>query len=104
MIKWDLSKYIGYTPITNYWDRFNELDENKKTIQNLARTIYLEAKSDVKLYTEFVMVLNHRSWGYYNINNSYLSEIYAYLYHKYWDFALDYFKGEDLNYLIRTLD
>lgn len=59
---------------------------------------------DDKIYgTELAMVLNWKSWEHADKDQE-LSELYADLYYKLRDYILDNWKGEDLDYYLRTTD
>lgn len=59
---------------------------------------------NVKMFTELIMVLNHKlfAWQSYLINE--YVDLYANLYNNAYEYAIKSFKGEDLTYLDYVLD
>lgn len=82
----EVAEIFGYDAIKDTYDR--ALEEWKEN------TIYL---------TELVMVLNWKSFYWYNTNEDF-SELYAKLYCEADNYALNNLKGEDLNYYLKTTD
>lgn len=61
-------------------------------------------KSDVKMFTEFVLSLNWKSWAWYARDYEELSRVYADLYQKAHNIACETYKGNDLAYYLQTTD
>lgn len=108
---WVEPNLTGYTPVTNYWGQFSKAEENKETeakactaIKELYKELKKEATLNAKKYTEFIMVLNHKCWGHANLGQNQIGQLYSDLYQKAWNFGLRHFKGEELTYMINTLD
>ena len=76
-------------------------------IKELAEKLFQLWKDDIVHLTELVMVINHRSWYWYEVNNE-LCNIYTELYYEYDEKAINYLESkgneEDLSYFFRTLD
>ena len=93
----------------NFWYKFNAAEmEGTKGIRTCAKNLFEEWKDDVIKVTDLVMCINHKSWDWNDKNNSQLMELYADLYYKYYNKALDYFEEQGnkdaVNYFLRTLD
>ena len=61
------------------------------------------AKTDYKVLTEFVMVLNWKIWEHYEDNEA-IARVYNDLWQEADAFAIDYLKGDELSYFFRTTD
>lgn len=99
----DSEAFCGYKQITTFWQDFSIADVfGTKAIHDTYNRAVKEWKTNVKYFTELVMVLNWKSWQY--ANNPVLCELYANAYYKARDIALDTFKGDDLKYFLETTD
>ena len=82
-------------------------DLGEVEINELAEKLFQLWKDDIVHLTELIMVINHRSWYWYNVNDE-LCTIYTELYYKYDEKAINYLerKGneDNLRYFFRTLD
>ena len=93
---------------TTFWTDFT-IAENccADAIKETAQRCFNEWKTNIEYLTEFIMVLNHKSW-YWNEKNDEYMELYSNLYHKYDNLAIKYIqknmRKEDLNYYFQTLD
>ena len=92
-----------------FWERFDTAElYGKATIQDVAEANFNEYKDDIESLTMLVMVINHKSWVWHDFHNDELCSIYADLYYKYYEKAINYLeknnREEDLRYFIRTLD
>ena len=93
---WKIKEMTGYTPITTYYTDFGIAERfGRKAKQNWG--------NNVKYFTEIVMVLNWKIWEHNEHNEEYVS-----LYNELWEeadnYAMEHFKGEDLNYYLSTTD
>lgn len=69
------------------------------------KTIFKDAKGDYKLLTELVMVLNHKSWQYYeNASDPMLCRLYTTLFNKAYNYAVKHLKGDALRYFLDVTD
>jgi len=89
-----------------FWTRFDIAEIcGKNTIKGVAEANFDEYKDDIEGLTMLVMVLNHKSWDHQNDD---LCELYADLYYKYYEKAINYLEernlDKELTYFIRTLD
>ena len=92
-----------------FWKAFDDAEEaGIDTILVIANILFQRWKDSIKELTEFVMVVNHKSWDHYEKDNDELSEVYTELYYKYYEKAIEYLeskkRAEDLSYFIKTLD
>ena len=107
-MEWKMASEIGYEPKTTFWQDFTIAEHfDEDAIEDTAKRVFEEWKYDIESLTEFIMVLNHKSWYWNNINQNYC-ELYVELYYKYNELAINYIEKhmpkEDLDYYFRTLD
>lgn len=106
-IHW-FDKY-GYN-ITNEWkfwskgpkkkyDRVNRIAGVKDTYKRA----FDEWKGNYKFFTELVIVLNHKIWQHYESNRK-LAALYDRLWREADEYAMNNFKGEELDYYYRITD
>lgn len=94
---------------TTFWQDFDIADVyGEEAICDTASRAFEEWKNDIEYLTELVMIINHKSWYYYERDNMDLCRVYTELYYEYYDKALSYIEKngskEDLRYFIQTLD
>ena len=92
-----------------FWERFDLAELcGPETIKGTAEASFDEYKDDVKALTMLVMVINHKSWDHHERKNAELCSLYAELYYKYYEKAINYLEKQnsedDITYFIRTLD
>lgn len=101
---WNIEALTGYTPITTYYmdfgiaERFGA-DVIRDTYKRATRTW----KNNVEYFTEIVMVLNWKIWEH-NERNQEFAKLYNELWKEADNYAMEHFKGEDLEYFLRTVD
>lgn len=95
----------SYKFITTFWSDFGiaECFGHNAVIDTYNRA-FEEWKNDYKYLTELVIVTNWKCWEHYDKGNSELSSIYAELYYKCRDYALDTLKGNELRYHLEVTD
>ena len=74
----------GYDLITTFWEDFSIAD-------------------DYKFFTELTLVLNHKIWQNYESNRE-LAALYDRLWREADEYAMNNFKGEELDYYYRITD
>jgi len=72
-------------------------------IKDTFNRAFSEWKSNYKMLTALVVVMNERCWGWYQRNNE-LSKLYADFYYKSRDYALDNLKDEEFEYFYNITD
>ena len=81
--------------------------EGEIAIKDLAEKLFQQYKDNIVYLTELIMVINHRSWQWFQVDDE-LCDIYTELYYEYDEKAINYLekKGnqEELTYFFRTLD
>lgn len=100
---------IGYKPCTTYWQDFSIADrfmyKEKNPIQDTYKRALEYAKTDYKVFTELVLVLNHKIWQWYETDNN-----IGLIYNDLWQKAVDLFyktfenNEEAISYYYRTTD
>lgn len=100
---------MEYEYVTTLWGDFTLAEIfGTDAIEDTAERVFDAWKDNIQYITEFVMILNHKCWYYYEHNNASLSELYANLYYKYDEKVIKYLddngRTDDLNYFFRTLD
>ena len=101
----DTEGMFGYKQITTFFDDFTIADRyGEEAIKDTYKSGLEYAKTDYKVLTEFVMVLNWKLWEHYEKGN----EKYARVYDKLWrsadTYAIKTLKGEKLQYFYETTD
>lgn len=92
-----------------FWGEFDTAELcGPNTIKGLAEAEFDRYKDDIEALTDLVMVINHKSWNHHDMGNDDMCSLYADLYYKYYEQAIEYLEKEcrdkDLTYFIRTLD
>lgn len=101
---------FGYTPTTTFWTDFTIADKLAKAEPKIIRDIFDVAidyaKTDYKIFTELVMVLNHKMWIHHELNNKELSYQYQMLWEEAGQIFEKTFKNnkEAQHYYYTTLD
>lgn len=93
---------------TTFMQDFSAIEDlGEVEIKELAEKLFQLWKDDIVHLTELVMVINHKSWAWYNVDDE-LCTIYTELYYEYDEKAINYLESkgneEDLSYFFRTLD
>lgn len=100
----DSEAFCGYKQITTFYMDFGIAEPfGKKAILDTYKNGLEYAKTDYKVLTELVMVLNWKIWEHYQTNEP-LARIYNDLWKKADEFAMGYLKGDELSYFFRTTD
>lgn len=99
---WNVEKEIGYKPISSFWQDFSIAERfGKLAILDTYARALKEWKSDYKMFTELVMVLNHKIFSWYERNDT-LASIYNDLWTEADALACQDLKGEELAYFYQT--
>lgn len=95
-----------YSPITTLWSDFTNIDQSQDTnkIKEFYDTTFKQYKNSYKEFTEFVMVLNWKSWYHHDNGFRELSDFYSDLFYLAYYYGLENFTGDELTYFWRTLD
>ena len=102
--EFDSEGQFGYKQITTFFMDFGLAEPfGKNAILDTYRRGLEYAKTDYKVLTELVMVLNWKIWEHYETNES-LAEIYSDLWTKADHYAMSHLKGDELKYFLRTTD
>lgn len=102
--RFDSESFCGYTQITTFFEDFGIAEPfGKSAILDTYKRGLEYAKTDYKVLTEFVMVLNWKIWEHYE-NNEALARIYNELWEKADNYAIENLKGDELTYFFRTTD
>lgn len=95
---------LGYEVKTTFWDDFSIADYyGCDAVKDTYVRAFNEWKTNVVFFTELVMVLNHKIWAYYKSNPK-MARVYNTLWQTAGEYALNTFKGEDLEYFLKTTD
>lgn len=95
---------FGYKQITTFFQDFSIADAfGVRAIKDTYKRGLEYAKTDYKVLTEFVMVLNWKIWEHYEDNEA-IARVYNDLWQEADAFAIDYLKGDELSYFFRTTD
>ena len=100
----DSEKAFGYKQITTFFQDFSIADNfGINAIRDTYKTGMEYAKTDYKVLTEFVMVLNWKIWEHHKTNPKY-GKVYNELWEKADAYACDTLKGDELRYFYKTTD
>ena len=106
---WDMAKQIGYTPITTLWEQFEEEEyKGMGEVNELIESSFEHYKNDIACLTELIMIINHKSWYWYEQGNNKAARFYSELYHKFDERAINYIEtnmdDKAMSYYFKTLD
>ena len=88
-----------------FWSDFTIADAfGINAIKDTYKRAFAEWKSDYKMLTELVMVLNHKIWQHYEQDHSEYAELYNNLWGQADTYAMDNLKGEELSYFLEVTD
>lgn len=95
-----------YSPITTLWSDFTNIDQFQDTnkIEEFYNSTLKQYKNSCKEFTEFVMILNWKSWYYHDNGFEELSDFYSDLFCLAYQYGVENFIGDELSYFWRTLD
>lgn len=100
----DSESAFGYKQITTFYADFGIAEHfGVNAIKDTYKRGLEYAKTDYKVLTELVMVLNWKVWEFHKKNEA-LARVYNDLWEKTDAFAIDYLKGDELKYFFRTTD
>ena len=103
--KWNVEELTGYKPITTFWQDFSIADRfGIDAIKDTFSRAFKEWKGNYKYLTELAMVLNHKTWGYYEADNHDYSELYEKLYKEIDQYACNNLHGKELEYYYEITD
>lgn len=96
----------GYEPISTFYNDFSIADVcgGIPAVKDTYKRAFQSWKSNYKMITEFVMVLNHKIWEHYNNGHHALAIVYDALWKECDAWCLQNLKGDELSYYVRTLD
>ena len=102
--RWNITEISGYEPKTTFWEDFSIADRFGITaIKDTYKRAFEGWKSDYIYLTELVMVMNHKIWQWYEVD-----EDKANLYNDLWEqtdaYACENLKGDELRYFYETTD
>lgn len=101
---WNTEELNGWRPITTFWSDFDIADRfGKEAVLDTFNRAFKEWRYDYRYLTELVMVLNHKTWQWYERDNE-LSELYCSLFETTDNYAIDNLKGAELKYFLEITD
>ena len=101
----DPSTGLCYEYQTTFWQDFDIADRfGIDAIKETFEDAFAYAKLSYIYLTELTLVLNWRTWGWYEKQNYELSKLYTDLFNKIDSYCCDNLKGEELDYFYRTTD
>lgn len=94
----------GYQPKTTFWMDFSIADKfGIAAIKDTYNRAFKEWKTNHMYLTELVMVLNHKIWQWYQINEA-VAQVYNDLWKEADLWAREHLEGEELNYFYDVTD
>ena len=104
MEKWNVEAMTGYKPKTTFWEDFVIAEHfGVSAIRDTYKRAFDGWKDNAEYLTELVMVLNHKIWRWYQINDRY-ARLYDELWRKADRYAVNHLKGDDLSYFLEVTD
>lgn len=101
---WNIEETCGYKPQTTFWDDFSIADAfGVDAIKDTYNRAFNEWKTNHIYLTELVMVLNHKIWQWYKVDET-IAKVYNELWEKADLYACENLKGEELSYFYSTTD
>ena len=101
---WNIEQMTGYKPISTFWKDFSIADAfGTDAVSDTFKRVFTEWHSDYKMFTELVLVLNHKIW-YWHEKNFKLAKLYNLLWERMDLWAQENLKGNELDYYYRTTD
>ena len=103
-----LNEYSGYETISTFYSDLSiadvyGIDAVKDTIKRVKDELF----NDYKMFSEFVLALNHKSWEWDarpEVNGSEeIKKFYIEQYYHFDDYCLDNYKGEALDYYLSVV-
>ena len=100
----NIEEMTGYHPISTFYEDFSIADRfGVPAIRDTFNRAFENWKTDYKMLTELVMVLNWKIFRWYKRNDK-----FAMVYNELWEkadiYATENLKGEELSYFYRTTD
>ena len=95
----------SYKPKTTFYQDFSIADMfGADAIKDTYKRAFNEWKNNIEYLTELVMVLNWKIWEYYDPYNETYAELYDSLWKQADEWCMEYLKGDDLEYYLKTTD
>lgn len=126
--RWTMADYIGYTPITTFWEDFSIAEKGGLNAIKDTYNSALQWKKNIKYMAELLLVVNHKSivfaeltregstvkdayrWYYRNLSDVQIDEIMNYYIDKYYEIR-EYvysdnspFTQEEIDYFFKITD
>lgn len=101
---WNIEAMTGYKPISTFYEDFSIADMfGISAVEDTYKRAMDGWKTDYKMLTELVMVLNWKIWRWYQSNEP-LARKYDELWREAEEYAFNNLEGEELLYFTRTID
>ena len=95
---------LGYEPITTFWSDFTIAEKfGHDAIRETYERAMKEWKNNYKYLTELVLVLNHKIWQWFKIDEA-TARVYNELWIEAGNYACNNLKGEEAEYYYRVTD
>lgn len=102
--KWGIIEETGYTPKTTFWSDFSIADRfGSKAVKDTYNRARVYAEGDAELMAELTLVLNHKIWQWYNVDND-LSLLYNNIWSEYDQYAYDSLDEEGRSIYFHIVD
>lgn len=98
-------EYQEQRPDSTFYADFSVADYyGEKAIQDTFNRAFNGWKSNYKMFTELVAMLNHKIWFWWEHNINEYGELYNKLWQKADEYGCSTFKGEEAKYFFSVLD
>lgn len=97
---------LGYDCLTSYWDDLTAAERSggAAAVKDCCQQLFERSKSDYRLLTELVLVLNHKIWKFHNTGHVELAKLYNHLWQSVDQYAVDHLTDEAAVYYYQVLD
>ena len=94
----------GYKMTTTFWEDFSIADRfGVAAVKDTFNRAFEEWKNDYVYLTELVIVLNHKIWQWYQVNDN-LAMLYNNLWEKADAYACEHLEGDELKFFYEVTD
>lgn len=102
---WGIQEVTGYEPQTTFWQDFSIAEHfGMAAIKDTFRRCFKEWKHDTVYATELALVLNWKSWAWYDLNREEMSRLYSDLFYEVQDYVYEHWDSEATDYYYRITD
>ena len=100
-----MSNELGYETISTFWQDLSIAEViGGDAVKDTYERVLKSWGKNTKMFTEFVMALNHKSWEHNSRKQYEMSQVYVDLYYKADDWIAEHWDEEARGYYFRITD